>query len=314
MEGLSRSEQGSDQMDNIIMLFACLAIGMALRWFQRIPDNAHTSINAFIIHVSLPALTLLQVHTVHLDPALLYAVVMPWLLFSVSAALFWMIGRTLRLPRTTTGALAVVGGLGNTSFIGLPMIESFYGSAGMPIGIMIDQLGTYLVLSTIGILMISYYSETTISRRQIAERIATFPPLIALIVAAALMPVSYPAWVVSVLGRLGGTLAPLALVSVGLQLRLGALRGNRGPLAMGLGYKLVLAPLLMASLYAGFIGLRGTTTQITLFEAAMAPQIGGAIVASQYGLNAPLISLMVGIGTVLSFVTLPLWWAAFSML
>jgi malate permease and related proteins len=300
-------------MDNIIMLFACLAIGMALRRFERVPDNAHTSINAFIIHVSLPALTLLQVHAVRLNPSLLYAVFMPWLLFAASTALFWMIGNALRLARTTTGALAVVGGLGNTSFIGLPMIESFYGSGGMPIGIMIDQLGTYLVLSTIGILTICYYSEATVLPRDIAKRIATFPPLIALIVALALMPVSYPAWIVSVLSRLGGTLAPLALVSVGLQLQLGALRGNRGPLAMGLGYKLVLAPLLVTLVYVGFIGLRGPTTQVTLFEAAMAPQIGGAIVATQYGLNAPLISLMVGIGTVLSFITLPIWWTAFSM-
>jgi predicted permease len=301
-------------MDNIVMLFACLALGMVLRWSQRVPDNAHTSINAFIIHVSLPALTLLQVHAVRLDPALLYAVFMPWLLFMASAALFWMIGSALRLPPTTTGALAVVGGLGNTSFIGLPMIESFYGSYGMPIGIIIDQLGTYLVLSTIGILTICYYSEAAVSPGELAKRIATFPPLIALVLAAALMPVSYPAWVVSVLSRLGGTLAPLALVSVGLQLRLGALRGNRGPLAMGLGYKLVLAPLLVTLVYVGFIGLRGPTTQITLFEAAMAPQIGGAIVATQYGLNAQLISLMVGVGTVLSFVTLPVWWNVFSML
>jgi predicted permease len=300
-------------MDNIIMLFVCLAVGMALRWSKRVPDNAHTSINAFIIHVSLPALTLLQVHAVGLDPALFYAVVMPWLLFLASATLFWAVGRALRLPPATTGALAVVGGLGNTSFIGLPMIESFYGPSGMPIGIMIDQLGTYLVLSTIGILTICFYSEAVVSPREIAIRIATFPPLIALLAAALLMPFSYPPWTISVLSRLGGTLAPLALVSVGLQLRLAALQGNRSMFAMGLGYKLVLAPLLMALVYVGLIGLRGRTTQITLFEAAMAPQIGGAIVAIQYGLNAPLVSLMVGVGTILSFVTLPLWWNVFLM-
>lgn len=299
-------------MDNIIMLFVCLAIGMALRWFNRMPDNAHTSINAFIIHVSLPALTLLQIHAVKLDPSLLYAVLMPWLLFAASVLLFWMAGRALKLSKATTGALAVVGGLGNTSFIGLPMIESFYGPSGMPIGIMIDQLGTYLVLSTVGILLICFYAEGAVTTREIARRIMTFPPLIALVVAIALMPVTYPMWATSVLVRLGSTLAPLALVSVGLQLRLGALRGNRGPLAMGLGFKLVLAPALMVLVYVGAIGLRGPMTQVTLFEAAMAPQIGGSIVAIQYGLDAPLISLLVGIGTVLSFITLPIWYQIFS--
>jgi len=266
-------------MDNVIMLFACLAVGMALRWGRRVPENAHTSINAFIIHVSLPALTLLQMHSVVPDPALLYAALMPWLLFAASAVLFWAVGGFLRLPRATIGALAVVGGLGNTSFMGLPMIEAFYGPGGMPTGIVVDQLGTYLVLSTVGIMLICFYSEGAITGREIARRIITFPPLIALLIAIVLIPVSYPGWAVSVLARLSGTLAPLALVSVGLQLKLGALRGNRAPLAMGIGYKLVLGPLLILLLYAGGLGLRGPTTQITLFEAAMAPQIGGSIVA-----------------------------------
>ena len=38
-------------MDNIIMLFACLLIGIALRWSGRAPENAHAGINMFIIHV-----------------------------------------------------------------------------------------------------------------------------------------------------------------------------------------------------------------------------------------------------------------------
>lgn len=300
-------------MDNIAMLFLCLAIGMALRKFNRVPDNAHTTINAFIINVALPALVLQQIHSVKLDPALVYAVLMPWLLFAASAALFWIIGRKLNLPATTTGVLAVVGGLGNTSFIGLPMIESFYGPTGMPTGILIDQLGTYLVLSTVGIVLICVYSEGAVTRSDIIKRIATFPPLIALVVAVALIPVNYPPLVVSVLSRLGGTLAPLALVSVGLQLRLGELSGKRALLAMGLGYKLVLAPLLILALYAGLIGLRGQTTEVTLFEAAMPPQLGGSIVAIQYGLDAKLISLMVGIGTVAAFLTLPVWSRAFAL-
>ena len=76
---------------------------------------------------------------------------------------------------------------------------------------------------------------------------------------------------------------------------------------MGLGYKLIVAPLLILVLYAGLIGLRGRTTEVTLFEAAMPPQIGGSIVAIQYGLDARLISLMVGIGAVAAFLTLPVW-------
>jgi hypothetical protein len=118
---------------------------------RRVADNAHTAFNAFILHVSLPALTLGQIHNVQVQPALIYSVAMPWLLFQGGAAFFWSIARAMRLSATTTGALMLSGGLANTSFVGLPMIETFYGAPKMAIGILIDQLGTYLVLSTLGI-------------------------------------------------------------------------------------------------------------------------------------------------------------------
>lgn len=301
-------------MDNIALLFVCLAIGMALRRFGRVPDNAPATINGYIINIALPALIFQQIHVVRFNTTLAFAVLMPWLLFAASVALFWCVGRLLDLPRTTTGALAVVGGLGNTSFLGLPMIELFFGADGMPTGILIDQLGSYLVLSTIGIALICAFADGAVTRAEISRRIATFPPLIALVAAVALIPVPYPPLAASVLARLGATLAPLALISVGLQLRLGELAGQRRLLALGLGYKLVLGPLLILTLYAGLIGMRGETAEVTVFEAAMPPMIGGSIVAIQYGLDAKLITLMVGIGTVAAFLTLPMWARAFALL
>ncbi len=116
-----------------------------------------------------------------------------------------------------------------------------------------------------------------------------------------------------VLARLGGTLAPLALVSVGLQLRLGVLRGRLAPVACGLGIKLLLAPLVLGLIYLKLLGASGPVAHVTLFEAAMGPQIGGAIVATQYGLDPPLVTLMVGIGSIAAFLTLPMWWYALRM-
>jgi hypothetical protein len=90
--------------------------------------------------------------------------------------------------------------------------------------------------------------------------------------------------------------------------------GTKSPLALGLSFKLLLAPLLLAGLYIGVLRATGEVIRITLFEAAMGPQIGGAVVAIQHGLNPPLITLMVGIGITLSFLTLPVWWYALQML
>jgi predicted permease len=42
----------------------------------------------------------------------------------------------------------------------------------------------------------------------------------------------------------------------------------------------------------------------------MAPMIGASIVAQEHKLDPQLITLMVGIGIALSFLTLPVWWYA----
>jgi predicted permease len=88
-----------------------------------------------------------------------------------------------------------------------------------------------------------------------------------------------------------------------LQLRFDQTRGIKTALARGLTFKLLLAPAVLAILYFSIVRSSDDVARVTLFEAA----IGGAIVAIQHGLNPPLVSLMVGVGITLSFITLPLW-------
>lgn len=302
-------------MDNFILLIACFIIGMLLRRSGRLPDNAHAALNGFILHVSLPALTLLYVHDLRMNTSLLFPVAMAWLVFGVGFVFFKIVGRIWSLPAATVGALMLTGGLGNTSFIGLPMIETFYGADGLGLGILIDQMGTYMVLSTLGILVAAIYGQGAgLSAGAVVKKVLTFAPFIAFLAALLLMPVQYPAWFTGLLRRLGTTLVPLALVSVGYQIQWSAVRGKLGELFMGLGFKLVVAPAIVALFFAGLLGAHGQAIQITIFEAAMAPQIGAAIVAVDHDLDPPLITLMVGLGTPLSFLTLPVWWQFLKIL
>jgi hypothetical protein len=295
-------------MPNLVLLIACFVLGVLLRRVGRLPEATPAVLNAFIINVSLPALTLLYVHELPLDRSLAYPAAMAWVLFGLGAVFFLLLGRAAGWSRGTTGGLILVGGLANTSFLGLPMIETFYGVEHLGLGILIDQLGTYMVLSTLGILIAITYAAGAASPAALARKILTFPPFQAVLLALALKPVAYPEGLEIVLGKLGATLAPLALVSVGYQLRLGELRGRIAALSAGLAFKLVMGPAMIMALFAGALGAGGTLIQVTIFEAAMAPMIGASIVAQEHKLDPPLITLMVGIGIPLSFLTLPIWW------
>lgn len=295
-------------MNNLALLAAAFVAGILLRRTGRFPETTPLALNGFVIHVSLPALTLLHVHRLRLDRTLLLTALMPWLLFGAAWVLHRAAGRVLALPRRTVGALILASGLGNTSFVGLPMIEAWYGKEWIGVGVVADQLGSFLALSTLGILTATAYSSGAASPRELARRVLLFPPFQALALALLLRPFAYPDVVVSVLQKLGDTLTPLALASVGFQLRFRVAPGVGKPLALGLLFKLLLGPALVFLLYVVLIGATGPVVRVTVFEAAMAPMITAGIIAIDHDLDPPLVTLLLGVGIPLSFLTLAAWW------
>lgn len=296
-------------MVNLFVLVLCFALGIALRRAGRLPPDAHKTFNAFIVNVALPALILRYVHALRYDGRLLVPAVVPWVMFAAGAGFFAAVGRAAGWSRRTTGGLILSAGLANTSFVGLPMIEAFYGPAFLGVGILEDQLGSYMALSTAGVLVAALCAEEggPVSAAAVARKVALFPPLQALLLALLLIPVGYPEPVAAVLDRLGATVTPLALISVGTQLRLGEMRGAWPALSAGLLYKLVLGPALVAALFILGLHAGGKVVQVAVFESAMGPMIGGSIVAMENGLNPRLVGLVVGLGIPLSLLTAAAW-------
>jgi predicted permease len=295
-------------MANITLLAVCLIMGVVIRRIGRLPQNSPVPLNGYIIYLALPAAAIRYIHGLKLEPSLLLTAVMAWLLFLASWGFFLGIARLLKLSRAATGALVLVGGLGNTSFVGLPMIEAWYGKEFLGIGIIADQLGSFLVLSSLGVFAANIYSAGKSSPRQMARKVLLFPPFQALCLAFILRPLPFHPLAMTVLQKLAETIPPVALFSVGLQLHLGNIRALAKPLLAGLLWKLMLGPALIAALYIGIIGASGTPIKVTVFEAAMPPMITAGIIAAEHDLEPQLVALMLGIGIPLSFLTLWGWW------
>lgn len=299
-------------MDNLLLAAACLLAGLALRLSGRLPHEGDRALAGVVIHVSAPAVAFLAARAMPLTPEVLLPGSMAWVVFAGGALFFGLAAKLMGLSRQTFGCLMLTGGLCNTIFIGLPMTEAFFGHEYSYIPFLCDNPGTSLVLALPGVMLASHLSGAAKGGlgqrlRQSLWRVVSFPPFVGMALGLALRPVAPPDWVLSAISRVGGTTVPLSLLAVGMGIRLRAPGKAWKPLALGLGYKLALAPALMWLVAAGLWRNTGPVAQVTVFGAAMPPMILGAILATDHGLDPDLAGLLVAAGTALSFLTLPLW-------
>jgi malate permease and related proteins len=291
-----------------LMLVTCPILGWVFARRGWMPGGASAVINAWLLRVAFPALVLEQVPRLQFESGLLFAAAAPWIAIAGAALLIPIAGRRLGWSRSSTGALVLVCGLGNTAFIGLPMIQALVGPQALGPALIADQLGSFLALSTAGVMLAASYAGDRIDAREVARRLLRFPPFLALIVALAVR-FTFGAWpepVAVVLHRLGETLTPLALFSVGLVFQFGALRGRVPQVLVGLGWKLVLGPLVALGV-AFALGLSGPAVTVGVLQAAQGPMITAGILAQEHRLDPELVSLVVGLGILLSFATAPIW-------
>ena len=297
-------------MDNIFLVFLCLALGFGLQFLKSFPKNGYVALNHFVIYISLPALALYYIPKIEVSSALLYPLGVAWLGFALSFIFFFSIGKWLGWSKKLIGCLILTTGLGNTSFVGFPIIEALYGQDGLQTAIIVDQPGSFVVMATLGVTVASFFSKGEVQAKMIFKRIIFFPPFIAFVVACILnfSSVDFPLLLQSVFQKVGGTVTTIALVSVGLQLKIDKYSKHWNFLALGLFFKLMITPLFFIVLYKFILKGDGQVVEVSIMESAMAPMITGAILASTYGLKPKLSSMMIGIGIPLSFLTLAFWY------
>ncbi len=293
-------------MQNFFIILTLLLIGMGVKRLAIFPEETGNVLNLIVIYISLPALILIKIPQLAISKALLVPTIMPWAMLVFSAVLILFLAKTLKWDRATTGCLLLLVPLGNTSFLGIPMTRAFFGEEATPYALLYDQLGSFLALATYGSLILALYGtgKNKPKVKSVVKKIITFPPFIALILAFALRNLSYPPIFYDLLETLAATLIPLVMIAVGFQLTLKLDKGTISSLSIGLAIKLLIAPL-AALLITRMMGWGGKLVQVAIFEAGMPPMVSAGALAILDDLFPPLAAALVGIGILLSFLTLP---------
>lgn len=297
-------------MENILLIFVCMLLGFGFRRTTIFPPFSYKVLNQFVIYISLPSIALYYIPKLMVSSKLLYPLGIAWLGFVFSFAFFSILGKLFGWSKKMIGCLVIVAGLGNTSFVGYPVIEALYGKEALQTAVIVDQPGSFVVVSTLVILIASMYSRTVSNSNEVLKKIILFPPFIAFALSVVLniMHLDFPLVLQSVFQRLGSTVTPIALVAVGMQLEFDGNSKHWRFLFLGLFFKLILTPLFFYLLYVVVLKANGLDIKVSILESAMAPMITGAIVAVNYGLKPKLAIMMIGFGIPLSFLTLIFWY------
>lgn len=233
-------------IESFFLIAACLALGWIVARVGQPSPTLSQALNWWVINVALPALVMELIPHVRFDSHLWFLPVSMWLVFLGGWGVAVLVGRWLHWTRERVGAVALCAGLGNTALVGFPLIEALRGREALPLAAFTDQLGCCTALAVGGITISALYSGQKPEPRVIIRRVLLFPAFLGLIAGfIAGAAGGWPTLIETTVARIGATLTPVALFSIGLQLRLHLDRSRLSATAVALGWKLAIAPILI---------------------------------------------------------------------
>lgn len=271
------------------------------------PADTHRGVNAWIIYIALPAVSFKYLPHIVWSTNLLAPVMAPILVWLGGWCFVRLYKKANPIDDVTEGGLRLSSGLGNTSFVGFPLIAAYFGEQYLSTAIICDQV-TFLLLSTVGVVVaINASKKHPLSAGIVLKKVLRFPPFLGCVIALTLPHLINISVLDPLFDKLAGTVAPLALFSIGLQLRFDGWRDELRPIFTTLIYKLIIGPALVMLIFMA-LSFKGIIPQISIFEAAMPTLLTSGVVADEYGLNPKLSNLIIGIGIIISLATTGVWY------
>lgn len=293
--------------NNLILIFSLIFIGHAAKRSQRFPDNAPDVLNKYILNVALPAMILLNVPKLPSLLDIFYPMLIHWSALIIHVILILILGKFFLLSRSVVGVLIVVSSLGNTAFLGIPMVKSLIGHDAIVYAVIYDQLGSGIGFILYGAFLIPLFTNTgqQYSMRKILTELLTFPAFIALVIGLLIRGTSLPQEINMVIENISATLIPIFMFTIGLQMKFRHPFSTLKPLGIGLFLKLICIPLITLSA-CKLLGWSSLPVRVSIIQSGMPPMVVAGAMAIAVNLEKQLAAALVGYGLVLSFITLPL--------
>jgi predicted permease len=244
-----------------------------------------------ILYVLLPIVIFFNLAKAHISLDNAVGVGLAWVNLALVGTIVWFLARrVLHLSRNQTGAVIVCALVANTSYLGYPLTVALLGHDHLSTGVLYDVLvgGPALMLGAFGVG--AAFGDQ--AGEGLGERARAFltrnPPLYAAILGFAAPRALAPSGLVHASQVLAICILPIGFFVVGATLAEGAEHGElpfpppfTRPVALAVGARIALAPVLLMALAAPLIDLPSAYRLMS----AMPTGLNAMIVSHAYGLD-----------------------------
>ena len=269
-------------------------------------DNSKQLVD-FIIYFSLPAIVFSKIYPLSLDTKILWLILMFMGIIFFNLFLSYTIGKMMRLSRVTLATFMIMATFGNTSFIGFSYIDAFYGQDYIVYGVIYDIFGSFLLLVSVGMIIITWGSGRKNSVLNISKSIFLFPPMIMFIITIFAKNFEIPKFLIYTSTNLGATLVPIAMIAIGMKLELKHIFTKLHIVTVAVVLKMLIIPIIVLFVFKYFYGIDETWVKVTIIEVAMPPMTMAAVLAIKGGLDEKIAINSLVLGVIVSLFTITLY-------
>ncbi len=268
-------------------------------------DNSKQLVD-FIIYFSLPAIVFSKIYPLQLDTKILWLILMFMAIIFFNLFLSYCVGKMMRLNRVTLATFMIMATFGNTSFIGFSYIDAFYGQDYIVYGVIYDIFAFFLLLVSVGMIIITWGSGRKNSILNISKSIFLFPPMIIFFITIFAKNFEVPKFIIYTSQNLGSTLVPIAMIAIGMKLELKHIFSRLHIVTVAVVLKMLIVPIIILFTFKYFYGVDETWVKVTLIEVAMPPMTMAAVLAIKGGLDEKIAINSLVLGVIVSLFTITL--------
>ncbi len=304
----------------LLELYLKLGAGVSLGWFlgKKLPSVAPVKIGKFLFLIGVPIGIVAFLRRADLSGAIWLAPVIAWSAIFSGAFLSWLwlklrVGEEEKSSwsKPSQGSFILASMVGNTGYLGFPIILTLFGEKYFGWALFYDLLGTTIGIYGLGALMGAYFGKGAQDSQQLILTLLKTPALWALCFGLWFRSIPLPQPLEISLQTFAWTVISLSLVLIGMRLSQIDSWLSLQTASITLGIKMLLIPLILGLIIFQF-GVHGVPHLVLVLQMSMPPAFGTLVLAENFDLDRQLAvtALVVGCGSLL--LMLPVWLLLFG--